>query len=175
VLRIEGKDLLNLSKEAGGHRIQRVPPTEKRGRVHTSTVTVAVMDHEPRKEIILRDDDLEVTWFSGTGPGGQNRNKVMASCRLRHIPSGIMITAQTRSRTNSLEQARSDLMKRLEESNHLESISASRSERLRQVGSGQRGDKIRTIQFQNDVATDHRTNKRITADQYLRGQMDRLW
>jgi len=121
------------------------------------------------------DDDLEVTWFSGTGPGGQNRNKVMASCRLRHIPSGIMITAQTRSRANSLEQARSDLTRRLEEIQLLESETVARSERLRQVGSGQRGDKIRTIQFQNDMATDHRTNKRITAEQYLKGQMDRLW
>jgi peptide chain release factor 1 len=175
VLRVEGHDLSSLAKEAGGHRVQRVPPTEKRGRVHTSTVTVAVMSHEPRTRAIIRDEDLEITWFSGTGPGGQNRNKVMASCRLRHVPTGIMITAQTRSRVNSLEQAKADLMRRLEESEALALETAARIERSRQVGSGQRGDKIRTIQFQNDTAVDHRTNKRITADQYMRGMMDRLW
>lgn len=175
VLKIEGDDLENWHKEAGGHRIQRVPPTERRGRTHTSTVTVAVMVESNSIDIKIDDCDLEVNWFSGTGPGGQNRNKVMASCRVRHIPTGITATAQTRSRSNSLEQARNELVRRLKEQTENQHKVQERHQRLTQVGSGQRGDKIRTIQFQNDQAVDHRNGKRITAQQYMRGQMNMLW
>lgn len=164
-----------LCQEAGGHRIQRIPPTEKKGRVHTSTVTVAVLDQELSSIAKIDKNDLELSWFSGTGPGGQNRNKVQACCRLKHIPSGIVVTAQTRSRTNSYEQAFDALQKRLEESARLTHQSNLRDSIKSQVGSGQRGDKIRTVQFQHNIATDHRTGKKITAEEYMRGYMDRLW
>jgi len=172
---LEGEHLQKWEQEAGGHRIQRVPPTEKRGRVHTSTVTVAVLDTTENSKIKLSLDDCEITWFSGTGPGGQNRNKVMASCRLRHKPTGIVTTAQTRSRTNSLQQAQASMLERLQTLQDSKVAATTGAERKQQVGSGQRGDKIRTIQLQHDSAVDHRTGRRCTAEDYLRGHMDKLW
>jgi peptide chain release factor 1 len=175
ILSIEGGDLSGLDHEAGGHRIQRVPPTERKGRIHTSTVTVAIMDHTVSVPCGVDPKDVEISWFSGTGPGGQNRNKVMASCRLLHRPTGLTATAQTRSRNNSFDQAFASLSRKVNELARSQVSSVERSSRKSQIGSGQRGDKIRTIQFQNDTAIDHRTNRRITADQYLKGYMDRLW
>jgi peptide chain release factor 1 len=138
-------------------------------------VTVAVMPYNPQQEIELHERDLEISWFSGTGPGGQNRNKVQASCRLKHVPSGVVVCAQTRSRINSLNEAKAELKRRLTNL-HNSSIRQEQSTmRKGQVGSGQRGDKIRTIQFQNNVAQDHRTGKRITAEQYMKGNMNLLW
>ena len=175
VMRIDGTDLDVWKNEAGGHRIQRIPPTEKKGRVHTSTVTVAVIEDAARPRESVDIDDCDISWFSGTGPGGQNRNKVMASCRLKHRETGVVVSAQTRSRSQSLDQALSELRRRVQELSDTSHGKISRAIRKEQVGSGQRGDKIRTIQFQNDTATDHRTGKRITADQYIKGHMDRLW
>lgn len=175
VLKLEGDELDVWNAEAGGHRIQRVPPTEKRGRVHTSTVTVAVLPHNPQETFEIREEDLRIEWYSGTGKGGQNRNKVQACCRLRHVPTGCVVSVQSRSRTNSFNSAFAELKKRLTEE-HTSSIRDKESTmRKLQVGSGQRGDKIRTIQFQNNVAHDHRTGKRITAEQYLKGNMNLLW
>lgn len=173
-LKVSG-DIGDLSQEAGGHRIQRVPPTEKRGRVHTSTVTVAILDVTTSNSVFIESRDIDVSWFSGTGPGGQNRNKVQASCRLTHRPTGIVATAQTRSRSNSYEQAMETLTKRINELNTQQRIETLRTNIKQQIGSGQRGDKIRTIQFQHNVASDHRTGKKITADEYMRGNMDKLW
>jgi len=152
-----------------------VPPTERKGRVHTSTVTVAVIDHIPAQKVVINPQDLEISWFSGTGPGGQNRNKVMACCRLRHIPSGVVATAQTRSRKNSFDLARENLIERLQLMQSSSSAADLRSVRMGQIGSGQRGDKIRTIQFQHNSAVDHRNGQRITAEDYMKGHMDKLW
>lgn len=136
---------------------------------------MAILNQENTGNASIDKNDLEISWFSGTGPGGQNRNKVQASCRLKHIPSGIIATAQTRSRSNSYEQAYESLKKRLEENTHMIKQNNLRNTIKSQVGSGQRGDKIRTIQFQHNVATDHRTGKKITAEEYMQGYMDRLW
>lgn len=136
---------------------------------------MAILNQENTGNASIDKNDLEISWFSGTGPGGQNRNKVQASCRLKHIPSGIIATAQTRSRSNSYEQAYESLKKRLEENTHMIKQNNLRNMIKSQVGSGQRGDKIRTIQFQHNVATDHRTGKKITAEEYMQGYMDRLW
>lgn len=99
----------------------------------------------------------------------------MASCRVKHIPTGIVATAQTRSRKTSLQQAMDDLQRRLTKSSAIANHSAENSIRKNQVGSGQRSDKIRTIQFQNNRAVDHKTDKKCTAEQYMRGGMYLLW
>lgn len=174
-IELEGNNLTKLSQEAGGHRIQRVPPTERSGRVHTSTVTVAVLDKLEKQTIEIKDKDLQIDWFSGTGAGGQHRNKHQNSCRLTHVPSGITVVAQTRSRENSYKQALVDLAKRLTEIAQTEQHDRLSTLKRDQVGSGMRGDKIRTIRFQDDQANDHRTGKRIRAEDYMRGHMDRLW
>jgi len=163
-----------LENEAGGHRIQRNPPTERKGRVHTSTVTVAVIDPTIQKTE-FKDTDFKIEWFSGTGAGGQNRNKVQNSCKITHIQSGIVSTAQTRSRINSLNLAKSSLLeklKALEESTRNKEISSYRKE---QVGSGMRGDKIRTYRFQDDIVKDHITGKSASVKQVLKGNFDLLW
>ena len=103
---------MGLDNEPGGHRIQRVPPTERKGRVHTSTVTVAVLDPSIAQTAI-QDRDLRVEWYSGTGAGGQYRNKHQNSCRITHIPTGIQATAQCRSRENSYTEARAAIEQRV--------------------------------------------------------------
>jgi peptide chain release factor 1 len=136
---------------------------------------VAVLDYNPAVSFELKESDCDISWFSGTGPGGQNRNKVQASCRVHHRPSGITTTAQTRSRKNSFHQAIEELKIRLKNRVNHANSNALNDQRRQQVGSGQRGDKKRTIQFQHNQATDHETNQRCTAEQYLRGEMYKLW
>jgi len=171
----EGKDLSSLSQEAGGLRLQRVPPTEKRGRVHTSTVTVAVLEPSTFSNQQVQESDLKVEWYSGSGAGGQHRNKHQNSCRVTHIPTGVVTTSQTRSRQNSYENALAALRVQLQTSLQSQHHATYNQIRKSQVGSGERGDKIRTIQFQNDRVTDHRTGKSISAQRFMRGHMHLLW
>lgn len=134
-----------------------------------------MLEYPSEQAIEILDKDLVIEWFSGTGPGGQHKNKTQNSCRLRHNPTGIVVTAQTRSRTNSLAQAREELEKRVKQQTSQISHNSLDSTRREQVGSGQRGDKIRTIQIQHDSAVDHRTGKRCTAESYLKGEIYKLW
>lgn len=143
--------------------------------MHTSTVTVAVLEPSVRQPIEIKDRDLRIEWFSGTGAGGQHRNKHQNSCRLTHLPSGIVVTAQTRNRDSSLNQARGELISRLHKEADDRRVAETGQAKKIQVGSGQRGDKIRTIRFQDDRATDHRNDKRIKASEYMKGGMDKLW
>lgn len=174
-LLVTGKDLTCLDAEAGGHRWQRIPPTEKRGRVHTSTVTVSVTDPDAVRAFELREEDLSLSWYSGSGAGGQHRNKHQNSARLTHVPSGVTVTAQTRSRENSLQQAKEALIARLQGLHAASQHSEVSQQKKLQVGSGQRGDKIRTYRLQHDEVHDHRTNKRINVRQLERGYLDLLW
>ena len=147
-----------LDKEAGGHRIQRVPPTERKGRVHTSTVTVAVIDPTV-EEIKFSDTDFRIEWYSGTGAGGQHRNKHQNSCRITYLPTGLVSTAQCRSRINSQESAMEALVEQLKGGALSEQKVALALERKQQVGSGMRGDKIRTYRFQDDIVKDHNSGR----------------
>ena len=174
MIQITGTDLSGLDNESGGHRIQRIPPTERRGRVHTSTVTVAVIDPN-LPQIEISPTDLRVEWYSGTGAGGQHRNKHQNSCRITHIATGITATAQCRSRENSLTQARDAIIQRVNDQIKNLAIGAQAQHRREQVGSGMRGDKIRTYRFQDDVVQDHNTGRRAQVSAVMRGQFDRLW
>lgn len=174
------KVLINgLKNEAGGHRIQRVPPTERKGRVHTSTVTVAILDvSKDRSSDKLKrrsEDDFKIEWYSGTGCGGQNRNKIMSSCRLTHLPTGIVKTAQTRSRQNSQRLAMESMIIELDSRANNENSERSNVIRAEQVGSGQRGDKRRTYRFQDDQVTDDITQKRASLKKVLDGNFNLLW
>jgi len=175
-IEIEGTDLSALDHEAGGHRIQRVPPTERKGRVHTSTVTVAVIDSEEACTApTIQQGDLKIEWYSGTGAGGQYRNKHQNSCRITHLPTGTIAKAECRSRQNSLNEAMSEIQRRVDEMTQRQYNNTVAVDRRRQVGSGMRGDKIRTYRFQDDVVQDHLTGQRAKCTQILKGNIDLLW
>ena len=177
-LEVEGKKLQELDQEAGGLRLQRVSPTEKRGRVHTSTVTVAVMGEESLadpKYDLREDHHFYVEWFSGTGKGGQHRNKHQNSCRLYHLPTNLVESRQGRSRENNLKDAKAALLISLNKAKFGENHSELASMRKEQIGSGMRGDKVRTIRFQDNIITDHRSGRTSTAKKFMSGKIDELW
>lgn len=165
-----------MDNEPGGHRIQRVPPTEKKGRVHTSTVTVAVIDGEKTCTApTIHKSDLKIEWYSGTGAGGQYRNKHQNSCRITHLPTGIIAKAECRSRQNSLNEALNEIQKRIDlvvARQYNDNISRCRKD---QVGSGMRGDKIRTYRYQDDTVQDHNTGKRSSIKKIMSGHFDLIW
>ena len=173
-LEVQGTDLSGLLNEAGGHRIQRVPPTERKGRVHTSTVTVAVVDPQVISTVIA-EHDLEIEWYSGTGAGGQYRNKHQNSCRITHRPTGITAKSECRSRSNSLAEATEAIHKRVDQLLQSKYNNNLASDRKAQVGTGMRGDKIRTYRFQDDQVQDHITGKRASTKKVLAGNFDLLW
>jgi peptide chain release factor 1 len=142
--------------------------------VHTSTVTVAVIDPTIQK-IEYKESDFKIEWFSGTGAGGQHRNKHQNSCRITHLLTGEVATAQCRSRQDSQNQAKSALLEQLKTKDYREFKSVLDSNRKQQVGSGMRGDKIRTYRFQDDIVKDHITGKQASVKQVLKGNFDLLW
>jgi peptide chain release factor 1 len=121
------------------------------------------------------DADLKIEWYSGTGAGGQYRNKHQNSCRITHIPTGITAKAECRSRTNSLEEAKLAIQQRVDSEAQRQYNTTVASDRKRQVGTGMRGDKIRTYRFQDDNVQDHLTGKRAKCSSVLKGNVDLLW
>lgn len=178
-LEISGKGCEALKNEAGGHRIQRVPPTEKRGRVHTSTVTVAFFAEgkaDVTSPYLQRNErDFCVEWFSGSGAGGQHRNRHLNCARLIHVPTGLKQERQGRSREANYRDAMAALIALLDERLRSGSKAVEDDVRRQQIGSGMRGDKRRTYRFQDDVVTDHVTGKSIKASRAMRGGMPSLW
>lgn len=156
--------------EVGGHRWQRVPPTEKRGRVQTSTITIAVLAEEAKVDIEIRDEDLEWKACRSPGKGGQHVQKTDSAIQLLHLPTGIRIRChEERSAHSNKETALEKLRERLRADAKVRSTSARASERKTQVGSGMRGDKRRTIRAQDDSVTDHLTGRVWKLRDYLRG------
>jgi peptide chain release factor 1 len=146
--------------EAGVHRVQRIPETEKRGRLHTSTATIYVLPELEDIDMHINPDDIEFEAFRAGGHGGQNVNKVSTAVRLKHKPTGIVVTAQTerfqaQNREIAMELLRSKLWEMEIEKQNKE-ISSLKST---QVGRGMRAEKIRTYNFPQDRLTDHRINK----------------
>ena len=155
-----------------------MPPTERKGRVHTSTITIAAIsdNHAVDCKYAQREEcDFKVEWYSGTGKGGQHRNKVKTSCRVTHIPTGITQQAQTRSRENSLQQARAQLTKTLD-SLYTHTLQQDiNCDRSTMIGYGNRSERGRTYKFQHNMVEDHTSGKRTTCKQILRGHFDKLW
>lgn len=177
VLRVTGKDAGRAFKhEPGGHRWQRVPPTEKRGRVHTSTVTVAVLREPTEAEVRIHPRDLEVKTCRGSGAGGQHRNVTDSAVQITHLPTGLQVRCESeRSQHQNKAVGLGLLRARLQEAEQERRTSARDGRRRRQVGSGMRADKIRTIALQRDSVTDHQTGRSMRAKKYLRGFIEDLW
>jgi len=146
--------------EAGVHRVQRIPTTEKRGRVHTSTATVSILPELEDIDLHINPDDIEFEAFRSGGHGGQNVNKVSTAVRVKHKPSGIVVTTSVeRSQSQNREIAMKLLRARLWEQEIAKRQEEIDSLRSTQVGRGDRSEKIKTYNFPQDRMTDHRINK----------------
>lgn len=156
--------------------MQRIPEGEKRGRVHSSTVTVSVLDQDEGNDIPTYDpSQFQIVFFSGTGPGGQNRNKVQASARITHLPTGLVRSAQTRSRKNSVALAMAALEEDLRQLSQQQVHTQENHWRKSQVGSGMRGDKRRTYRFQEARVHDHELGTSADLSKVMAGDFTRLW
>jgi peptide chain release factor 1 len=176
VIRIRGPQVFTkLQYEAGTHRVQRVPTTERSGRIHTSTATVAVLPEIPETEVSIRPEDIDLEFFRSGGKGGQNVNKVSSAVRIRHKPTGLVVTCQTQrdqfqNRQVALAMLRAKLWEQ-EETKAAAAMGAARSI----IGRGKRAEKIRTYNFPQNRVTDHRINKSWhNLDDIIEGKLGKI-
>lgn len=175
IFRVDGAAARDVFKnEAGGHRFQRIPPTEKRGRVQTSTITIAVMpEPTPAEMPELRESELEITTCRGTGSGGQKRNVTDSAVQVKHLPTGLYVRSDSeRSQTQNKATAKALLRARLYAQVQAGAQASEAAARRQQIGSGMRGDKVRSIRIQDGQVHDHRTGCRWRFKDYERGIWD---
>jgi peptide chain release factor 1 len=160
ILGVEGEGVYReLQYESGGHRVQRVPETETKGRIHTSAATVAVLPEPEDVEIEIKPDDYRKDTFCASGPGGQHVNKTASAVRLTHLESGIVVQCQDeKSQHKNFAKALRVLKTRLYEAKRQEEHTKRANERKTLVGSGDRSERIRTYNFPDNRVTDHRIN-----------------
>lgn len=172
-IQIEGENAKEMFKnETGGHRWQRIPPTETRGRVHTSTITVAVLDLQETDNSSVKDSDLEITTTKGSGPGGQHRNKTETCVIVTHKPTGVTVRCDAeRSQYQNKFLAIRILKNKIVESESNTKKAQENKQRQAQIGSGERGDKIRTYRVKDDRLMDHRTGKKMSLTQWMKGKL----
>lgn len=177
ILEISGENSLKkMMNESGVHRVQRIPDTEKSGRIHTSTVSVAVLPKATPLDIAIKPEEIRVDTFRASGPGGQNVNKTSSAVRITHIPSGIVVSSQEgRLQQENRELAMTILRSRLLERKQGEEIKARGDLRKQQIGSGERSEKMRTYNFPQDRVTDHRIGKSWSnIKRIMDGEIDRI-
>lgn len=175
---IEGSGAYSrLKYESGVHRVQRVPETESQGRIHTSTVTVAVLVEADEVELEINPADLSIDYFRASGAGGQHINKTESAVRITHIPTGIVVECQDeRSQHKNKDKAMKVLRSRIYESMLREQNEKIASERKMQVGTGDRSERIRTYNYPQGRFTDHRINLTIyRLEDLLNGNLDEVF
>lgn len=163
-----------LSYEAGVHRVQRVPKTEKSGRIHTSTVSVACLPVVEESAVALKLEDLKIETFRSRGHGGQSVNTTDSAVRITHLPTGLSVSMQDeRSQLKNKERALKVLRAKLAEREERERSAAASASRRTQIGTGDRSEKIRTYNFPQDRVTDHRAKVTLRKiDRVLDGNLD---
>lgn len=163
-----------LRHESGVHRVQRVPETEKSGRVHTSTASVAVLPVVKPKDVKISDSDLNVSFTKSGGPGGQHVNKVETAVRIEHKPTGIVVSSESeRSQARNREKAMSTLRSKLYDLRKRKKEKELGGMRKDQIGKAQRAEKIRTYNFPQNRITDHRLNKKWKQlERIMEGNLD---
>ncbi len=178
IFELAGKEAYDkMQYESGVHRVQRIPETEKSGRVHTSTATVAVLPKAKETDLEIKPDDIEMTMYRAGGPGGQNVNKVSTAVRLLHKPSGIVVSSQKeRSQARNKESALEILRAKLLDIKQRQEVGVVTEERRKQIGSADRSEKIRTYNFPQDRITDHRIKKSWgNIEKILNGHMEPIF
>lgn len=174
---IQGKGVYSRLKfESGAHRVQRVPVTEKSGRLQTSTATVLVMPETKQEDVVINPSDLEVDTYRSQGAGGQNVNKTESAVRITHKPSGIVVTCQIeRSQIQNREIAMGMLRAKLKAKMEEEQNEKIGNERKLKVGTGERSEKIRTYNYPQNRVTDHRIGYTVNnLDRIMEGDLDNL-
>lgn len=175
VVKINGDGAFDkLKMEAGVHRVQRIPQTERKGRIHTSTATVAVLPEIPETQIYINPADIEMQVYRASSHGGQNVQKVSSAVRIIHKPTGLVTTCQTerdqyQNRMFAMSMLRSKLYELEEERKRLQ-LADIRSV----IGRGMRAEKIRTYNFPQDRVTDHRINKSFRLTDVIEGKLEKL-
>ena len=161
IFELKGKDAFKKMKlEAGVHRVQRIPATEKKGRIHTSTATVAVLQKPEKSQAQIRTEDLEIAAFRASGPGGQYTNKRETAVRILHKPTGITVVCQSeKSQAQNKESAMDILTARLIEKREMDELKKAGEKRKAQIKWAKRAEKIRTYNFPQNRITDHRIRK----------------
>jgi len=162
--------------EKGVHRVQRVPATEASGRIHTSTVTIAVLPEIEESQVNINPDDLRVDTFRAGGHGGQNVNKVSSAVRITHLPTGMVVSCQDeRSQHKNREKAMKILIARLAAIEEDKREKALVIQRRQQIGSGERSEKVRTYNFPQNRLTDHRVGLSLyNLQDILEGNLDEI-
>jgi len=175
VFELTGSDVYSKMKYEGGvHRVQRIPATEKSGRIHTSTASVAILPRPRKKQIEIRPDDLKIETFRASGPGGQYVNRRETAVRITHLPTGIVVASQSqRNQAANKETALSILAAKLLELQTQKANEKLQEKRKSQVGRMERSEKIRTYNFPQDRVTDHRIKKTWhNIEKIMSGELD---
>ncbi len=177
IAEITGKSVFSRLKfESGVHRVQRVPETETQGRIHTSTVTVAVLPEVDDVDVAINEGDLRIDVYRASGAGGQHVNKTESAVRITHLPTGIVVAMQEeRSQHKNRAKAMKILRARLYEAERSARAANRAADRKGQVGTGDRSERIRTYNFPQGRVTDHRINLTLhKIDRVMLGEMDEI-